>query len=67
MAGGIFGTNLALEIKFIEFGIRRGGENNAKLLARHHTSYAGWRTAMQAAALGLRILSEDEFREMAGF
>jgi DNA ligase (NAD+) len=30
-------------------GIRRIGENNAKLLARHYGSYANWRSAMQAA------------------
>ncbi len=31
-------------------GIRRIGENNAKLLARHYGSYAHWRTCMEAAA-----------------
>jgi len=30
-------------------GIRRIGENNAKLLARHYTTYANWRANMQAA------------------
>jgi DNA ligase (NAD+) len=30
-------------------GIRRIGENNAKLLARHYGNYQGWRAAMQAA------------------
>ncbi len=30
-------------------GIRRIGEANAKLLARHYGSYANWRTQMQAA------------------
>jgi DNA ligase (NAD+) len=30
-------------------GIRRIGENNAKLLARHYTTYANWRENMQAA------------------
>jgi DNA ligase (NAD+) len=30
-------------------GIRRIGENNAKLLARHYTSYANWRDSMLAA------------------
>ena len=30
-------------------GIRRIGENNAKLLARHYGSYAEWRAQMQAA------------------
>ncbi len=32
-------------------GIRRIGENNAKLLARHYTSYANWRDSMIAATL----------------
>ncbi len=31
-------------------GIRRIGENNAKLLARHYGSYAHWRACMEAAA-----------------
>jgi DNA ligase (NAD+) len=30
-------------------GIRRIGENNAKLLARHYTSYSNWRESMIAA------------------
>jgi DNA ligase (NAD+) len=30
-------------------GIRRIGENNAKLLARHYGTYENWRTNMQAA------------------
>jgi DNA ligase (NAD+) len=30
-------------------GIRRIGENNAKLLARHYTTYPNWRENMQAA------------------
>jgi DNA ligase (NAD+) len=30
-------------------GIRRIGENNAKLLARHYGSYAHWRESMEAA------------------
>ncbi len=30
-------------------GIRRIGENNAKLLSRHYGNYQGWRDAMQAA------------------
>jgi DNA ligase (NAD+) len=30
-------------------GIRRIGENNAKLLARHYGSYGNWRTSMLAA------------------
>jgi len=32
-------------------GIRRIGENNAKLLARHYTTYANWRANMQAATI----------------
>ncbi len=32
-------------------GIRRIGENNAKLLARHYGSYANWRAAMGQATL----------------
>ena len=32
-------------------GIRRVGENNAKLLARHYGSYANWRTSMMAATV----------------
>ncbi len=32
-------------------GIRRIGENNAKLLARHYGSYANWRASMEAATL----------------
>jgi DNA ligase (NAD+) len=32
-------------------GIRRVGENNAKLLARHYGSYANWRASMEAATL----------------
>jgi DNA ligase (NAD+) len=32
-------------------GIRRVGENNAKLLARHYGSYANWRESMAAATL----------------
>ncbi len=32
-------------------GIRRIGENNAKLLARHYTSYANWRASMAAATV----------------
>jgi DNA ligase (NAD+) len=30
-------------------GIRRIGENNAKLLARHYGTYANWRASMEAA------------------
>ena len=37
--------------KFIyALGIRRIGENNAKLLARHYGSYANWKACMIAAA-----------------
>ncbi|MCC6719613.1 MAG: NAD-dependent DNA ligase LigA [Acetobacteraceae bacterium] len=32
-------------------GIRRIGEQNARLLARHYTSFANWRTQMEAAAM----------------
>jgi DNA ligase (NAD+) len=32
-------------------GIRRIGENNAKLLARHYTTYTNWRANMQAATI----------------
>jgi DNA ligase (NAD+) len=32
-------------------GIRRIGENNAKLLARHYGSYANWRASMEAATV----------------
>ncbi|HVE20697.1 MAG TPA: NAD-dependent DNA ligase LigA [Acidocella sp.] len=32
-------------------GIRRIGENNAKLLARHYGSYATWRASMEAATV----------------
>ncbi|WP_298224578.1 NAD-dependent DNA ligase LigA [Acidocella sp.] len=32
-------------------GIRRIGENNAKLLARHYSSYANWKEAMLAAQI----------------
>jgi DNA ligase (NAD+) len=32
-------------------GIRRVGENNAKLLARHYGSYANWRASMMAATV----------------
>jgi DNA ligase (NAD+) len=41
-------------------GIRRIGENNAKLLARHYTSYANWRAQMQAAT----IIGSDERLEL---
>ncbi len=32
-------------------GIRRIGENNAKLLARHYGTFENWRTSMQAATI----------------
>ena len=32
-------------------GIRRIGENNAKLLARHYGSYPNWKASMQAATI----------------
>jgi DNA ligase (NAD+) len=41
-------------------GIRRIGENNAKLLARHYTSYANWRANMQAAT----VVGSDERLEL---
>jgi DNA ligase (NAD+) len=41
--------SIALARFIFALGIRRIGENNAKLLARHYTSYANWRAAMQAA------------------
>jgi DNA ligase (NAD+) len=41
-------------------GIRRIGENNAKLLARHYTSYADWRANMQAAT----VVGSDERLEL---
>ncbi len=37
-------------------GIRRIGETNARLLARHYGSYANWRTQMQAAT----VVGSDE-------
>ncbi|MDE8346791.1 MAG: NAD-dependent DNA ligase LigA [Acidocella sp.] len=41
-------------------GIRHVGETNAKLLARHYTSYQSWRAAMQAAT----IIGSDERLEL---
>ncbi|HEY1856284.1 NAD-dependent DNA ligase LigA [Acidocella sp.] len=41
-------------------GIRRVGENNAKLLARHYGSYANWRASMAAATL----IGSDERLEL---
>ncbi len=40
---------IALPRFIFALGIRRVGENNAKLLARHYGSYANWRASMQAA------------------
>ncbi len=37
-------------------GIRRIGETNARLLARHYGSYAGWRAQMEAAT----VVGSDE-------
>jgi DNA ligase (NAD+) len=41
-------------------GIRRIGENNAKLLARHYGSYANWRACLTAATL----IGSDERLEL---
>lgn len=41
--------SIALPRFIFALGIRRVGENNAKLLARHYGSYANWRANMQAA------------------
>ena len=40
---------IALARFIYALGIRRIGENNAKLLARHYGSYANWRASMLAA------------------
>jgi DNA ligase (NAD+) len=40
---------IGLERFIFALGIRRIGENNAKLLARHYGSYANWKTGMIAA------------------
>ncbi len=40
---------VALERFIFALGIRRIGETNARLLARHYTSYAHWRAEMGAA------------------
>lgn len=42
---------IALERFIFALGIRRIGEANAKLLARHYTSYANWRAQMLAACV----------------
>jgi DNA ligase (NAD+) len=41
-------------------GIRRIGENNAKLLARHYGSYRAWRAAMRGAT----VVGSDERLEL---
>lgn len=41
-------------------GIRRIGENNAKLLARHYGSYAHWKVSMQAA----QVIGSDARMEL---
>jgi DNA ligase (NAD+) len=51
---------IALPRFIFALGIRRIGENNAKLLARHYGSYAAWRAAMQAATL----IGSDERLEL---
>jgi DNA ligase (NAD+) len=53
-------TKIPLARFIFALGIRRIGENNAKLLARHYTSYAGWRAAMQAAT----VVGSDERLEL---
>ncbi len=47
---------IALERFIFALGIRRIGESNAKLLARHYTNYANWRAQMVAA----KIVGSDE-------
>ena len=42
---------IALHRFIFALGIRRIGENNAKLLARHYGSYDNWRACMAAAAV----------------
>jgi DNA ligase (NAD+) len=50
---------LALERFIFGLGIRRIGEANAKLLARHYTSFTNWRTQMLAAvAIGSEARSD---------
>ena len=51
---------IALERFIFALGIRRIGESNAKLLARHYGSYANWRTQMLAA----RQIGSDERMEL---
>ncbi len=42
---------IGLERFIYALGIRRIGENNAKLLARHYGSYAAWKAGMEAAVV----------------
>lgn len=42
---------ISLERFIFALGIRRIGESNAKLLARHYTSYANWRAQMVEATV----------------
>jgi DNA ligase (NAD+) len=42
---------ISLERFLFALGIRRIGETNAKLLARHYGSYANWRSQMQEAVI----------------
>lgn len=42
---------IGLERFIYALGIRRIGENNAKLLARHYGSYAAWKAGMMAAVV----------------
>jgi DNA ligase (NAD+) len=44
-------TTIPLPRFIFALGIRRIGENNAKLLARHYGSYANWRESMEAATI----------------
>jgi len=51
---------ISLERFIYALGIRRIGESNAKLLARHYGSFANWRTQMLAA----RQIGSDERSEL---
>jgi len=51
---------IALERFIYALGIRRIGATNAKLLARHYTSFANWRTQM----LGATVIGSDERSEL---
>ncbi len=44
-------TTISLPRFIFALGIRRIGENNAKLLARHYGAYANWRQSMEAATV----------------